>query len=331
MSSDFDNDGLPLPSRRTRRADALWDGFTTRMLADDLEHLVPFNRDAGWRVDLTLDGVEVAGPLAEDLRRRLALALPSHDYYGDDTLEDALAGFLRLTASHMVIHGRARFEAYHQPIELPEAYDGEPSETDPSQPERLNLGLALLDDGRVRHLPGLYWQAVTTSEGRVTGWVKVPRRSVVTFQLPSGRRRQIRRILRTVLTADRAAPTAHAVDFLRLGLPYSVAEHSRRHRTVLARVMAPLGYAARGLLTEETTTPYQVFRDIRFRAFQIEVRDSIMDQLNRALAEVSYLFGGQVGLHFNGVTTAGQVQELLEDLETGRRPMAEISRRALLG
>jgi hypothetical protein len=303
------------------------------MLWQDIEHLVPYRHQ--WHVEVVVDGCRLVRPDGDLLRRRVALALPTLDGYDHEDLDDAVAGFLRLSARHLVIQGRARYEVYYRDVEnTPSRRRRRSGPAVPEGEDERSIALALLTEGTYWHLPGVYWQrvpAMASDQSARSSWL--PARSVATFQLPWRQRHMVGRAVRAMHVADRTSPTATRLvsRAQQERLPYDISEHERQHRTALAKATAPIGYTVRELITTDRTSPYQMYRWLRFRAFQVELRDRVMAQLNAVLADLSDALGARIQLALDGVLTAEQVRALEDDLRLGTRPTLEILTQVLEG
>lgn len=107
--------------------------------------------------------------------------------------------------------------------------------------------------------------------------------------------------------------------------PYNFAKHQRERSELFAEVTQPVGWNVRGLFKEGHLEPYDVWRQIRFLEFKVRVRDSIMDRLNAALAEIGQRIGFEVSIELSGLPTLRDVESAKEDLKLGRRGLSDLA------
>jgi len=339
----FDSEGLDghewKPSRRQRRAIEAWKGLNLSMFWQDVEHLLPFSHDGDWRVVVTSEGQPIADDLENQFRTQLTVALsraswPVH-HYPRQGLEEALDSFLGFVSQHMVVHGRIRFEVcYVQVTDLPEEYVDALAETGGPTPVQQAALLIPLDEGSFRRFFKVYSQSAgRNATGSATVRRVLPVRSVLVFRPPASYRSHLRRAVRALRVDAKTSPLG--IQMLekaqQRGFSYEVKRHNDDQRLALAQATARIGYTIRDSVLKDPTDPYRTYRQLRFRAFQVALRDNIIDDLNTFLANASHMFGGSFRLQLDGCITAAEVKQLENELIAGTTQTHDIFRRALRG
>jgi hypothetical protein len=103
-------------------------------------------------------------------------------------------------------------------------------------------------------------------------------------------------------------------------LPYSVVRHSALERELLARATAPIGWRGRGLFTDEQLEPYRLMRDLRFEAFQTELRDVVIQGLNKAISLAGNALGFEAHVVLHGVPGHDDVAREVRRVKEGPGP-----------
>lgn len=95
-------------------------------------------------------------------------------------------------------------------------------------------------------------------------------------------------------------------------------------RLALAQATRKSGWSARDLLRNEMTDVYLAQRILRFEAFKIEIRDSVVAQLNEIFTRVGIRLGFSGAISISGVPTRAQAEEAMQALQVGSASIANI-------
>lgn len=337
----FDSEGLDghewKPSRRQRRAADAWNGLTLSMFWQDVEHLLPFSHDGDWRVVVTSEGKPIASEREKQFRAHLTVALSRATgmghHYPHRSLEEAIDSFLGFVSQNLVVHGRIRFEVCYLPVtDLPEEYvdlltpKGEPAPVE----EQVAL-LVPLDEGSLRRFFNVYTQSTRGFPAGVATHRRIlPVRSVLVFRPPAFYRFPLRRAVRALRVDAKTSPI-QMLEAQHRGHSYEAKRHDNDQRLALAQATARIGYTIRDYVLKDPTDPYRAYRQLRFRAFQVALRDNILGQLNTFLSNAGHIFGGSFLVQLEGCITAAEVKQLEEELVAGTTKTIDIFRRALRG
>lgn len=278
-----------------------WREYYTSMLLRDLESVFPYPlRDENFEVEVLGDD------LPPDTANGIADALTTERRHGRHRqLNEALRHFGAECAPHLVAFGVAAYE-------LAFVTSAEQS------PERFRLHLI----HPYRRRWGRRQHYLVEADGSRGKWITLPRESVIEFQLPDTRRPRVAQAVEALAAANVYSATRARLVFAR-GVPYNFSRHVSIERELLARATAPIGWRGRGLFTDEQLEPFRLVRDLRFEAFQAELRDVILRGLNEALARAALRIGITARLVVRGLPDAHDVAREIKRVRDG--PGADVS------
>ena len=162
------------------------------------------------------------------------------------------------------------------------------------------FGLELIRPGTLGALDGAPIQYVlpTISETRgSTGlsYVTLDPSTLVVFTLPPDLVAPVRTLIEFLMTANREQ--GKEFELTRQSMtettPYNFSAHLREKGRLFAEVTQPIGWNVRDLFKDDQLEPFSVWRQIRFLEFKVMVRDSIIEQLNTAIAQVGKRMGSR--------------------------------------
>jgi len=305
------NDADEAFMRRLASADS-GSGFYRHMFAEDLSHLVPYDR--GSREGF---GAELRG--ADDRLERLILDAIPMDYGPARTVQDAVRHFSSTSSRHLLSGPAAlEIEYFHdQAGEMAQAF-------------RLHF-LPQGTFGRVNGVP-VQWVPVSESplSRRGRHYIRLQPDHVTTFDLPKDVRRDLRGGLRALVVADRHqfAPTS-LLGPSGASRGFSVTDHREMVAAYGRAHTRALGWDGRGLFTEAMYEPYAIYRRLRFARFQSLVLKSIVGGLQEALDRVGNVLGFDVELELSGLPEPGDFDRAVDDLRMGSRSLLSLSRFSL--
>lgn len=105
---------------------------------------------------------------------------------------------------------------------------------------------------------------------------------------------------------------------------YDSADQLYSHKLALAEAGKTIGWNARGLARDEMLEFYGLRRQLIFERFKVELRNSIVDTINKGLkiAGGRMRFEGQIRV--SGLPTIPDVENAIGQLDSGSKPFGEI-------
>jgi hypothetical protein len=101
-------------------------------------------------------------------------------------------------------------------------------------------------------------------------------------------------------------------------------EWRRWHNVAINQATRASGWNARNVFPEEVTEYYFVQRFLRFEKFKLEIRESLVSQLNEMLQTVGKQLGFTAKIVVSGLPDAAQVDQSMQDLESGAVSFADV-------
>jgi hypothetical protein len=301
------------PDLAARMHAVSFEGYYTYLLHQDLTVVIPYNLGRGDGPSARLIGPDNdrARPLIED-------AISDRDYAR--SLTDSLRHFVTSTAQHLVIAGPVTYEIDYL----------RPTGAAPEHPTSFRL--ELVAPGTMAEHEGRPIQYVPAAFGGPqdeTGlhYVELDSATLVAFRLDPDLEAPVRKMI-TFLRAANSQQGAEAIlmeQSVTGRSPYNFAKHQRERSELFAEVTQPVGWNVRGLFKEGHLEPYDVWRQLRFLEFKVRIRDSIMNRLNAAIAEIGARIGFQVSIELSGLPTLQDVENAKEDLRLGRCGLSELA------
>ncbi|MDR2293853.1 MAG: hypothetical protein LBE05_01405 [Microbacterium sp.] len=286
------------------------ESFYLRMLSDDLSHVLPYGRDLdnGFTVTVQADDAQV-----EDLIRQ---ALPS--LYGPArTLRDGVRTFVE-DAVRTLLFGPATYEIDY----LCPADNGD-------QPvafriERVEPRTLSERGGKaIQYVPAAL-SALTTPDG--LHYLPLESENLVHIDIDP----EMRRLVSSVATVLRAAAAEQfvSVDMLTnagaAGASFSVEEHRSATQRLLLTATREIGWTGRNLFTDEMLEPYVLWRELRFRRFQLRFRHAALAGLQATIVKAGQQLGFKAELTYSGLISLGDIEQAESDLRTGARSLSAI-------
>ncbi len=282
-------------------------GFYGFMLLEDVSHLLPWGRglDDGFTASMEGDNPDAAA-------KTLCEALPTQ--YGAHRLAEAVRWFCKDTAKRMVGWDAARYEIEYL------------SQDSPAEPTGFRL--AALRQGSYGLHKGKPVQFVppslsdrTTRDG--LHYVELEAEAIATFALHDEIRAEVRDAV-ALLAAANETQTSRMELLAAHTEGYDVTAHAAATREAVLRATRAIGWDARGLGKELELDPYVTWRQLRFSRFKAQLRETILAELNRVLSVVGPRIGQEAQLRVQGAMSVAEFDTALDDLENGRRPLAEL-------
>jgi hypothetical protein len=285
------------------------DTHYSRMLVEDVANgLVPY-RMRGEEFSFSMD------PASEEVESIVASGL-GRDGYGRRDLLDGVRDFLRDAVQTMMAFEEAPYE-----IILLSEGDAD---------KRVGFDLSFIapwtlkrhGSGWVQTIPKEHaerWQMATR--------IELPSDSVARLQLPPSIKSYFRRMMNDLDLLGRdlypafgfPGPGSEAQD---IGFDFQA--WNKSHGIALAQATRECGWNARGLLSKNVTEYYYVRRFLDFERFKLELRTSILSQLNGVLQIIGKRIGFGGRIVAVGLPDSAQIANSYRDLEAGNVPFSEI-------
>lgn len=229
-------------------------------------------------------------------------------------LASSVCHFIDMVARTVMAFGEAVYEI---------AYLSPSKETAPTAFE-----LAPVIPGTLVSIDGSPHQRIPTDfakEMDLPFWIEFDEQDLARFQLPSSIRREHPKMMRSLSRMGSAVIPEFALDpdqASTMGFDFKV--FRRAQELALAQATKSLGWNARGLLEKQFLEYYILLREIRFQAFLIELRETMLDSLNNSLRRVGEKlgFGGQ--LKIAGMPTQADIDTALRKLNAGEGKFTEL-------
>jgi hypothetical protein len=281
-----------------------------QMLAEDVAvGVMPIggrSKRSGFKVSVKPSDEEIEGLISRGLGER----------YGDNRLPATLSAFIQDCARSIMTFGE-------ETVEILTLMEGSRSEAIRC------FSLVSIPPGSVHRAFGLAFQWVPRSVREVyrePALIRLPAESLLTFSPPSRLGARACRGLIAGLRQLSALAPPSVREETRMGHDSSSFDWTRYHQTqcvALGALTQSIGWNARGSFQESMLEPYFLHRELRFRRFQIELRDSILDKLNEGLRRIGHVLGFSAQLEVCGLPTVDDVDAAERDLVEGRKPFRE--------
>ena len=141
---------------------------------------------------------------------------------------------------------------------------------------------------------------------------------------------EMRKLLSSVITVLRAAAAEQfvPVDMLTnagaAGASFSVEEHRSATQRLLLSATREIGWSGRNLFTDAMLEPYVLWRELRFRRFQLRFRDAALAGLQAMITKAGQRLGFKAELGYSGLISLGDIEQAESDLRTGARSLSAI-------
>ena len=291
----------------TRPPKAYGDTHYSRMLVEDAANgLVPYGDDSKFAITLEPENPKLEYLIGEGLDR---------EGYGPD-LSDSVRRFLREAAQTVLSFREATYEIVYF--------------SDPETEKLVTFGLSFIlprtlkrqRDGWVQTVPPAYAERI-----KGQSQIHLPADSVFHVRLPKSIDRHFVPMMTDLEYLGRDM-------YPKFGMPvpgspvrdvgFDFQEWRKWHNIAIAQATRPSGWNARNSFPEEVTEFYFVQRFLRFERFKLEIRESLVSQLNEMLGTVGSRLGFSAKIVISGLPDASQLDRSLQDLESGTASFADV-------
>jgi hypothetical protein len=272
-------------SRRLQSYFRFWDLLYCHRFLLDVGNLIPYGRG---KVVLVGDSGSVEKLICKALSRGL------HSERRDIT--EALREFCNICAPIVVAAGEAVFETI---LVKPEKM----------YPIAQSFHLMHVGNYRRRFCRSTQYQPER-------GWIQLEQNLLVVFQLDKARRKAVRKSLETLATASRYDPILHKVP-QKPPQGYDFKLHQLQEAVSVSRATRTLGWNE-SMFMDYYREPYQVSRAFEWYQFRIELREMVVEGLNRALRIAGSAIGFDAQLELRGFPAKADLAEARMRLKEGR-------------
>lgn len=291
----------------TRPPKEYGDTHYSRMLVEDAANgLVPYCDSSNVAITLEPESPELEYLIGEGL---------DGEGYGP-YLSDSVRRFLREAAQTVLSFREATYEIVFF--------------SDPETEKLVTFGLSFIlpwtlkreSDGWVQTVPPDYAERV---KGK--SQIHMPADSVLQLRLPNTIDRYFVPMMADLENLGRDM-------YPKFGMPvpgtpvrdigFEFQEWRKGHNIAIAQATRDAGWNARNSFPEEMTEFYFVQRFLRFERFKLEIRASLMSQLNEMLRTVGDRLGFAAKIVVSGLPDAAQIDRSMEILESGAASFGDV-------
>lgn len=287
------------------------DTHYSRMLVEDVANgLVPY-RMRGEDFSFSVQ------PASEEVETIIASGLGRDGYVWRDLL-DGVRDFCRDAVQTLMAFGEAPYEIVYF------------SEGDAEK--MVGFDLSFVVPWTLRRHGGGWVQTIPKDYAerfRTATRIELPSDSVARLQLPPSIARYFRRMMDDLDLLGRdlypefgvPVPGSKAQD---IGFDFQA--WNKSHGVALAHATRECGWTGRGLFSKNVTEYYYVRRFLDFERFKLELRTSILSQLNEVLQIIGKRIGFAGRIVAEGLPDSAQIANSYRDLEAGNVPFSEIKK-----
>jgi hypothetical protein len=286
-----------------------WYGDThyRRMLVEDAANgLVPYGDSSKFKVSLEPENAELEYLIGEGLSR---------DGYRP-YLSDSVRSFLREATQTVFAFREAPYEIVYL--------------SDPETEELVTFGLSFIlpwtlkrhSKGWVQTIPPAYAEQIKSQPQ-----IHLPGDSILHLHLPTTIDRYFDSMMADLESLGHDMLPEFGMSVLNntaRDFGFDFQEWRRWHNVAINQATRASGWNARNVFPEEVTEYYFVQRFLRFEKFKLEIRESLVSQLNEMLQTVGKQLGFTAKIVVSGLPDAAQVDQSMQDLESGAVSFADV-------
>ncbi len=296
-------------------------GIYQRMFSEDI-HLAIM--PIGGRSTTNLDFSVSIEPHSNEMEQRIVEALPTRNGLSRYSLTETVCSFVDECAMTMGAYGVAYYEKVN-------GIRAETVTTPPFQFIRIHNLCIHRKFGIIwQFVPSHVWKEQMKKERSMTSkksprrWAFLSNRDVAIFQMPSliGGPAGFRRILSDLYYIGGLGASQFIIEDMyataknRSG--YDFAVHRLSQDEQLARVTRRWGWMARNMIRERVTAYYQFHRRLVFEKAKAILREHIISELNRHLADIGKRLGFDVRIIVSGLPSISDCEAAIMGLASGK-------------
>jgi hypothetical protein len=291
---------LDMTAQKTRKI--YGDTHYSRMLVDDVANsMVPYRSSEDFGFSIEPASAEVEHVIADALGR---------DGYGRNLL-GGVRDFFREAVQTLLVFGEAPFEiVYYSESETDKIVGFDLSFIAPWTLERGR-------GGWVQTVPKDYSQHMGTPRA-----IELPSDSIARLQLPPSIGQYFSRMMTDLDVLGRDL-------YPGFGIPVPGSKFQtwqRSHAIALAQATRECGWLARNLYSKDISEFYYVRRFLDFERFKLELRTSILSQVNDILQVVGKRIGFSGRIVVHGLPDSVLIEKSFQDLESGKASFSDLKK-----
>lgn len=291
----------------TRPPKEYGDTHYSRMLVEDAANgLVPYGDSSKFAITLEPENPELEYLIGEGLDR---------EGYRPD-LSDSVRNFLREATQTVLAFREATYEIVYF--------------SDPETEKLVTFGLSFIlpwtlkrqRDGWVQTVPPAYAERI-----KGQSQIHLPADVVLQLRLPPTIERYFVPMMADLENLGRDM-------YPKFGMPvpgnpvrdigFEFQEWKKWHSIAIAQATREAGWNARNSFPDEMTEFYFVQRFLRFERFKLEIRESLVSQLNEMLRTVGKRLSFSAKITVSGLPDAAQIDQSMQELESGAASFGDV-------
>jgi len=303
----------PTADHRLEECYRYFERMQSHMLIEDIQtQILPYEgRSRKTPFSIELD------PASDTLEPLVASAFKGRDHYSRHELARAVADFIRECAQSVVCFGQATYELVYL------SREEEPGKYVAFELEQVRpLTVKRSGNKFIQTIP-----AEVAKKLAVPRFIDLPAESILMFELPTSLKKFVSRTLDSLaVLSEKLIPEFAMKDFATAAslYRYDSANQVYSQKLALAEAGKQIGWNARMLFNEEMLEFYQLKRQLRFERFKLQLRDSILETLNRGLVTAGTALGFQAKIKVSGLPTLSDIELAEADLESGGKAFGDI-------
>ncbi len=298
----------PLEHRRD-----VYSSFYNHMLTEDIHlGIMPF----GGRTKNELFKVAVK-PQDAEIENLIKDSLLTHHGEPYD-LKEAICDFIDEAAALLGYDGVAYYEIVYY--------------TTSKKPTRFELHRII--NRNIKDTFGLYWQYIPSAARKYIEtdkkFIWLPKRRIIKIKFPSiigGLNSQRTLIHNLTWLSECSVTPKFAMEDMKKQKQtndYDFVVYQRNKNIFLARITQRLGWSARGELNDYTLDIYQLYRYLKFEKTKAIIRETVLGNLNKALATIGKEIGFNATIEISGIPSASDFDNYIDKLLSGEMPFAKV-------
>ena len=286
------------------------------MLGEDVSRVIPYS-SSGRRQPT----IKIVDKSSEEVDLLVAKALAEEERLHPD-LEDAVRAFLSQVAGLVILSDAVTCEIVYLSLTQDQESAGTP----------VAFSLALIRPGTFGHVGRKPVQFVPAHMGKPVlaggvSYIDLDPRNLFTFRLDPKAARSVRTTVKFLKAAedDQGAEFQLAKLAVEGHAAYNFGAHRVLQSELFAKATQSMGWDARGLFKERRLEPYGIWRQIQFLRFRIKLRESLLEQLNQAIAVAGEVVGFKGTLRIEGLPSVADADALEDALRSGANSFSDIA------
>ncbi len=248
---------------------------------------------------------------SDDLIRILTTSLPVNHYGA--TLSEALIGFILMVVQNIILLGRISFA-----LRL-----GWNPSTDPRDLVRVQINF--IPSGSLLRIGRKIFQVIPSGVDPMSNrrTIRLNPDRIIEFLPPRHWQCPLNRIRKELPLLERSQ-NRFMGSILEEQQGETFKSVQRRYNVQIAKLTSPIGWNARGLLQNEMASFQWIMRELQWRRFCIELRDEVLERINKCFLAIGKLRGERPILIWEHLPTVKDCQEGVKKIMNGQARFNEV-------